>query len=110
VQDRNLTGKVIVITGASSGFGKGAAREFARNGAAVVLAARRDQLLEELAQECQSLGAQALTVPTDVSRQEEVENLWRTAYGHFNGIDVWVNNAAVGALGRFEEVPLADHV
>lgn len=110
MQDRNLTGKVIVITGASSGFGKGAAREFARNGAAVVLAARRDQLLEELAQECQSLGAQALTVPTDVSRQEEVENLWRTAYGHFNGIDVWVNNAAVGALGRFEEVPLADHV
>src|SRR5262249_27126819 len=110
VRDRDLEGNVVVITGASSGFGKGAAREFAKNGATVVLAARRDQLLEELAQECQSAGVQALAVPTDVSRQEEVENLWQTAYGQFNRIDVWVNNAGVGALGRFEEIPLADHV
>ena len=110
MRDRDLDGKVIVITGASSGFGKGAAREFARNGAALVLAARRDQLLEELAQECQSLGVQALAVPTDVSRQEDVENLWRTAYSRLNRIDGWVNNAGVGALGRCEEIPLADHV
>jgi len=76
----------------------------------VVLAARRDHLLEELAQECQSLGVQAVAVPTDVSKRDEVENLWQAAHTQFERIDVWVNNAGVGALGRFEEVPLADHV
>jgi len=108
--DRELNEKVVVITGASSGFGKGAAREFARNGASVVLAARRDQLLEDLAAECRSLGIQALSVPTDVSQHDEVENLWNVAHTQLERIDVWVNNAGVGALGRFEEIPIDDHV
>ena len=86
--DRELQGKVVVITGASSGFGKGAAREFAGRGASVVLAARRDHLLEELAQECQSLGVQAVAVPTDVSKRDEVENLWQAAHTQFERIDV----------------------
>jgi short-subunit dehydrogenase len=106
----DLSGKVVVITGASSGFGKGAAREFGGRGASVVLAARRDELLDELADQIQAAGGRALSVPTDVSHENEVEELCRTAVERFGRIDVWVNNAGVGALGRFEEVPLADHV
>ena len=108
--DRDLTGKVIVLTGASSGFGKGAAREFALRGAALVLAARRDELLEELAKECETTGGKARAVVTDVSQSSEVEKLAQAAIAEFGRIDVWINNAGVGALGRFEEIPLEDHV
>ena len=106
----DLSGKVIVITGASSGFGKGSAREFGARGASVVIAARRGELLDELAQQIEAAGGRALSVPSDVSQQNEVEGLCRAAIEQFGRIDVWVNNAGVGALGRFEEVPLADHV
>src|SRR5438477_12601323 len=108
--DRQLNGKVVVVTGASSGFGKGAARKFAELGASVVLAARRDDLLTEIAQECKSAGSPALAVPTDVTQQTDVENLRRRAISEFGRIDVWVNNAGAGAIGRFEDVPLADHI
>jgi short-subunit dehydrogenase len=110
VAERDLKGKIVVITGASSGFGKGAAREFARRGASLVLAARRDVLLEGLAQECEVAGGDAHVIPTDVSQEAEVAQLAADAVTQFGRIDVWVNNAGVGALGRFEEVPLADHV
>lgn len=106
---QNLYGKVVVITGASSGFGKGAARAFAASGANVVLAARRGHLLEELALECQNVGVQAIACTTDVSRREEVHALAETTAGRFGRIDVWVNNAGVGAIGPFEAIPIADH-
>src|SRR3954463_3155172 len=98
--EQELRNKVIVITGASSGFGKGAARDFAKAGANVVLAARRDELLAELAEECESLGGHALTVPTDVGVQTEVASLAQAAIQDFGHIDVWVNNAGAGAVGR----------
>lgn len=107
--DRKLTGKTVVITGASSGFGKGAARAFSERGANLVLAARRENLLVELAAECQQEGRFAIPVPTDVSLPGDVENLWQRAVENFGRIDVWINDAGVGALGRFEEVPLGDH-
>jgi short-subunit dehydrogenase len=108
--NRDLNEKVVVITGASSGFGKGAAIKFTEAGASVVLAARRAQLLEELARECELRGGRTLTVPADVSKQEDVERLAQAAITGFGRIDIWVNNAGVGAVGRFEDVPLADHV
>lgn len=108
--DKKLNGSIVVITGASSGFGKGAALAFAQAGASVVLAARRDVLLEELARECEAAGGHALAVHTDVGVQQEVETLAQSAVAQFGRIDVWVNNAGGGALGLFEEVPLADHV
>jgi NADP-dependent 3-hydroxy acid dehydrogenase YdfG len=74
-----LRGKVVVITGASSGFGRGAALELARAGALLVLAARRTELLDELADECRAEGASAFACPTDVSRREEVERLAEAA-------------------------------
>ncbi|HEY2018505.1 MAG TPA: SDR family oxidoreductase [Bryobacteraceae bacterium] len=108
--ERELNGSVIVITGASSGFGKGAALGFAAKGAVVVLAARRDQLLADIARDCESAGGRALAVPTDVSREEEVSHLAAQAVSTFGRIDVWVNNAGAGAIGPFADIPLEDHV
>jgi short-subunit dehydrogenase len=107
---QELADKVVVVTGASSGFGKGVALELARARASVVLAARRDALLDALAQECQDLGGRALAVPTDVSIHTDMEHLAAATLAEFGAIDVWINNAGVGALGRFDLVPLADHV
>jgi NAD(P)-dependent dehydrogenase (short-subunit alcohol dehydrogenase family) len=107
---RRFQGKVIVITGASSGFGKGAALRFAEEGASVVLAARREELLDEIARACEARGGRARAVVADVSRAEDVETLAATALADFHRIDVWINNAGVAALGAFERVPLADHV
>lgn len=110
IQNKSLKDSVIVITGASSGFGKGVAQKFADVGAKLVLAARREDLLNELVQDCISRGAQAVSVPTDVAKADEVENLAQAAISQFGSIDIWINDAGVGALGRFEEIPLADHV
>ncbi|MCW3051204.1 MAG: short-chain dehydrogenase/reductase [Chthonomonadales bacterium] len=107
---QDLSGKVIVITGASSGFGKGAALQFAAKGAHLVLAARRGNLLDELVTQCEAQGVQALAVPTDVSQQAEVESLAQKAFDSFRRIDVWINNAGSGTLGLFEDVPLEEHV
>ncbi|MEO7715719.1 MAG: SDR family oxidoreductase [Capsulimonas sp.] len=110
MSEKDLSGKVIVVTGASSGFGRGASVQFAKAGASVVLAARRGQVLDDVARECEAGGGLALAVPTDVSKSEEVEALAAATLARFGRIDVWVNNAGAGALGRFEDVPLADHV
>src|SRR4051812_41802965 len=108
--ERTLRDQVVVITGASSGFGKGAALRFAAEGAKVVLAARRAELIEQLARDCEASGAEALAVPADVSKRVDVERLADATLMRFGRIDVWINNAGVGALGPFERVPLEDHV
>jgi short-subunit dehydrogenase len=109
-RDSKLLGKVAVVTGASSGFGKGAARELARHGAAVVIAARREELLRELEAELISFGCEALAVPTDVSIESEVKNLCDQAVARFGQIDIWINNAGAGAIGPFLDIPMEDHV
>jgi short-subunit dehydrogenase len=107
-RDANMD-KTIVIAGASSGFGKGVALELANQRANLVLAARRTGLLEDLARECEARGAKTLVVTTDVSDDQAVRRLADAAVAQFGSIDVWINMAGVGALGRFEDVPLADH-
>jgi short-subunit dehydrogenase len=99
------TAPVVVITGASSGIGRATARTFARQGAALVLAARREAALQEVARECEQVGARVLAVPTDVRDEEQVQRLAGRALDAFGRVDVWVNNAAVTLLGRFEECP-----
>jgi short-subunit dehydrogenase len=101
--------RVVVIAGASSGFGKGVALQLADQGAKLVLAARRTDLLEELAGECERRGGQAIVLTTDVSDEAQTQRLMQTAVDRFGHIDVWINMAGVGALGRFEEIPLEDH-
>jgi short-subunit dehydrogenase len=102
-------GKVVVVAGASSGFGKGVAQELAEQGAKLVLAGRRTQLLEQVARDCETRGGNAIAVTTDVTREEDVRRLLDTALSRFGRVDVWINMAGVGALGAFEQVPLADH-
>jgi short-subunit dehydrogenase len=106
---QRIAGRTFVITGASSGFGRGVAYRLGSYGANVVLAARRAAALEELAGQVRMAGGQALVVPTDVSQPEQVEHLAAATLERFGRIDVWINDAAVGAIGRFEEIPIEDH-
>lgn len=102
--------QVVVITGASSGIGHATALEFARRGARLVLAARDTDTLAPVVAACREAGAAAaLAVPTDVTDAEAVGKLAQAALGAHGQIDVWVNGVGVGAVGRFDETPLAAH-
>ena len=96
---------VVVITGASSGIGRATALEFAREGSKLVLAARSRENLQRTADKCRKSGAEVLAVPTDVSQENEVQNLAERAVERFGHIDVWINNAGVGLFSRFERAP-----
>ncbi|PTY05104.1 short chain dehydrogenase [Opitutaceae bacterium EW11] len=98
---QSLTDRVVVITGASSGIGRAAARAFAQRGAHVVLAARRERALRKVATECEQLGVRALAVSTDVTDADAVARLAEAAMAAFRRIDVWINNAGVGLFGPF---------
>lgn len=102
-------GRTVVVTGASSGFGRGVALSVGAQGGSVVLAARRADLLEEVAAEIRASGGRALAVPTDVSDPAQMARLAETAAERFGRIDVWVNDAGVIAIGRFDQTPAADH-
>lgn len=96
--------KTAVITGASSGIGELTAKKLAANGYNVVLAARREQLLEAVASQCREYGVEALVVSGDVSKKETVEHIAAAAVQRFGGFDVWVNNAGVILYGRFLDI------
>lgn len=100
-----LQDSIVVITGASSGIGRATAHLFARRGATVVIAARREEALYKVADECESLGGRALAAPTNVADWGAVEELARQAVDSFGRIDVWVNNASVTMFGRLEDAP-----
>jgi short-subunit dehydrogenase len=101
----NLRNAVVVITGGSSGIGRAAALEFASKGSTVVVAARSEKQLREVAAQCDRLGGRGLAVPVDVKDEGLVRELARKVMETFGRIDVWVNNAAVTLFGRIEETP-----
>ena len=105
----DLNNATVVMVGASSGFGRGAALELARQGANVVVAARRTELLNELVEEIRNDGGSALAVTVDVSVQEDLERLVQETVEAYGRVDVWINNVGVGALGYFWEIPLDVH-
>jgi NAD(P)-dependent dehydrogenase (short-subunit alcohol dehydrogenase family) len=87
------SGPVVVITGASAGIGAALARELAGRHASLVLIARREELLEEMAA---TLGTPVEVVPGDVTRRPDLERALERAVARFGGVDVWVNNAGHG--------------
>jgi short-subunit dehydrogenase len=98
-------GKTVVITGASSGAGWAMATEFAKEGAQLVLAARRTEALEEVANECRESGANVWTVQVDTRGAAAMRALASAAIEYTGSIDVWINNAGVLAAGALEEIP-----
>ncbi len=106
--ERTLKGRVAVVTGASGGIGEAAARELALRGAAVVLAARAAEKLEDLETEISASGGRALAVKTDVSNRDSVEAMVRKTVEAFGALDILVNNAGLGLSGRVAELRLED--
>jgi short-subunit dehydrogenase len=101
-----FSGRVVVVTGGSSGIGRSAAHQLADEGARIVLAARSKDALEQARQECVARGAEdVLVVPTDVAEALEVEALFAAAEEAFGQVDAVVHAAGVLAYGRFVDVP-----
>jgi short-subunit dehydrogenase len=97
--------RTLVITGASSGIGRTLAHRAARRGDRLVLAARREEALEALVDECAKLGGQAHAVALDVTDAEAVDALAREAVAAYGTVDAWINDAGVYLVGTFEETP-----
>ncbi|ASA20734.1 SDR family oxidoreductase [Paenibacillus donghaensis] len=87
--------KVVVITGASSGIGEATAKILAKDGAKLVLGARREDRLQDLVKEVEELGGEAMYIVTDVTKVNQVESLAKLAVDTFGRIDVWLNNAGI---------------
>jgi NAD(P)-dependent dehydrogenase (short-subunit alcohol dehydrogenase family) len=101
---RALHDQVVVITGASSGVGRETALQFGERGTSVVLAARNEEALKEIAHEIERLGGKAYVAVTDVSEWSQVERLASEAVERFGRIDTWVNNAAVSMYATVEQM------
>ncbi len=95
-----LAGQVVIVTGASSGMGWEAARQFADEGAKVVAAARREGPLQELIKRIADKGGEAISCPTDIAKREDVDRLVQTAIDKFGRLDVMCNIAGINAPYR----------
>ncbi|MDB5172638.1 MAG: oxidoreductase [Phycisphaerales bacterium] len=104
MMSNNIEGKVVVITGASSGLGEAAARHLAAQGAIVVLGARRVDRLQALAEELTGKGGKALAVATDVTHYDQVKKLVDAAVQTYGRIDVMINNAGLMAQSLLERL------
>jgi NADP-dependent 3-hydroxy acid dehydrogenase YdfG len=99
-----LKGKVVLITGASSGFGEDTARLFAAEGACVILAARRvDRMQAEVAR-IQASGGEAMAVPVDVNNRADIDNMVQSVIENYERIDILFNNAGFGRLDWFDQL------
>jgi NADP-dependent 3-hydroxy acid dehydrogenase YdfG len=97
-----ITGKIVIITGASSGLGEATARQLSERGAKLVLAARREDRLIKLTEEIKANGGEAIWQTTDVTDRKQVEALAKTAKDTFGRIDVLINNAGLMPLAPLD--------
>jgi NADP-dependent 3-hydroxy acid dehydrogenase YdfG len=104
----NIEGKIVIITGASSGNGETTARHLSAQGATVVLGARRVERIERLARELTGRGGKALAVATDVTRYDQVKRLVDAAVQTYGRIDVMLNNAGVMPHSPLERLKIDD--
>ena len=103
---QNIKGKVVAITGASSGMGKAIAIELAKNGAKVVLGARRTEQLQQIVKEIKSEGGDATFAQIDVKNKADLVRLVNTAVEQYGKLDVIVNNAGISQLSRIDELDI----
>ena len=108
MRNNNIEGKVVVITGASSGLGESTARHLAELGATVVLGARRVDRIDALARELTAKGQPALAVQTDVTDRLQVQRLVHAAIARFGRIDVMINNAGLMPHSPLERLKIDD--
>lgn len=106
---QRIAGKTYVVTEASGGIGRALALRLASLRANVVLAGRSTEQLKAAAREVDAAGGKALVVSTDLANPRDVQRLAESTVARFGGIDAWINNTAIGALGRFDEVPMEEH-
>ena len=104
--NNNIEGKVVVITGASSGLGEAAARHLSAHGASLALGARRADRLQSLARELTERGGRALAIETDVTRCDQVKRLVDTAVQTFGRVDVMINNAGLMPQSLLERLKI----
>src|SRR5438876_475225 len=100
--------EVVVITGASAGVGRAAARKFARHGARIGLLARGNDGLEAARREVEELGSEALVVPADVANADQVESAAAQIEAEFGQIDIWINNAMTSVFSPIKQMTAAE--
>jgi NAD(P)-dependent dehydrogenase (short-subunit alcohol dehydrogenase family) len=103
---KQLQGKIVIVTGASDGIGRGIAETFAAEGARTVLVARRAALLDEVAAGVKTKGGEALAMPADLTREDEIVALFATVQRRFGRLDVLVNNAGIATHRETEDISL----
>lgn len=108
-QLKSLDQQVMVITGASSGIGLATAEAAAERGTKLVLAARSEQTINEIAERINAAGGEAIAVACDVADRGQVERVAQATISRFGRIDTWVNNAGASIYGRLEEVSEEDN-
>ena len=101
-----LKGKVAVITGGNSGVGEATAKLFAKEGAVVVITARREAALTKVAEEIKAAGGEAFAVSTDISKPEDPERLMELVLKKYGKIDILINNAGILETGLKTNRPL----
>ena len=106
----SLLGKVVLITGASSGFGEAAARLFAKEGCRVVIAARRIEKLQTLAAEIQNEGGEAVAIPVDINERAEIDVMVQSVLDLYQRVDILFNNAGFGSVDWFENLKPERHI
>ncbi|PCJ27426.1 MAG: short chain dehydrogenase [Flavobacteriales bacterium] len=101
-----MKNKVVIITGASSGIGEACAKEFAKKGANIVIAARNSDKLNKVAEQLQLLGVEVLVVRCDVALKEDCKNLIEQTISKFGQLDILINNAGISMRAIFNEMEL----
>lgn len=105
---KSVHDQVMVLLGATSGIGLATARKAAARGARLVIAARNEEALREIANELNDLGTEAIPVVADVANEADVRHVAAAAIDRFGGFDTWMNIAGVGIFGKNEEVSIDD--
>lgn len=100
--------QVVIVTGASAGIGRALAVQLARQGAHVVVAARREDRLQQLADECRAAGGDVLVVPCDVSHEDQCKMLIDKTIAAYGRLDMLINNAGMAASALFDDFPSLD--